>query len=109
MTLSHFENGRDVTAYSVKCVALAHHALIGATSPWKQLSMLNSLCVIDSSQQTNATGSCVLFVKRISAWIIGRSEMRALLSVRGNMYARLQKGMVETLAHMQRCVMTSCP
>ena len=28
------------------------------------------LCVIDSSQQTNETGSCVLFVKGIFAWII---------------------------------------
>ena len=45
--------------------------MIGATSPWQQSPILSGLfvlhCVIDSSQQTNATGLCVLFVKGISA------------------------------------------
>ena len=61
----------------MKCLALAHHAL---AHDWSNISLAtianaewlvhSALCVIDSSQQTNATGSCVLFVKGISAWII---------------------------------------
>ena len=56
---------------------LAHHAL---ALDWRNISLAtvtdaewlvrSALCVIDSSQQTNATGSCVLFVKGISAWIL---------------------------------------
>ena len=62
---------------SVKCIVLAHYA---RAPDWSNISLAtianvewlvrSALCVIDSSQQTNATGSCMLFVKGISAWII---------------------------------------
>ena len=60
------------------CASLKHTThwpRIVAILPWQQSPMLSglfrsALCVIDPSQQTIATGSCVLFVKGISAWII---------------------------------------
>ena len=67
---------------SMKCVTLAHHALAHdwsnislatiangewlVTSNWLSIAIAivrSALCLIDASQQTNATGSCVLFVK----------------------------------------------
>ena len=60
----------------MKCVALAHHALARdltnislATIDNAEWLVHSALCVIDSSQ-TNVTGSSVLFVKGISAWIL---------------------------------------
>ena len=60
----------------MKCIAIAHHTLahdwsnILATIANAEWLVRSVLCVIDSSQQTTATGLCVLFVKGISAWII---------------------------------------
>ena len=66
-----------VCSPSVKCVALAHHAL---AHDWYNISLVtianaewcvrSALCGIDFSQQANVTGSCMLFVKGNFHWII---------------------------------------